>query len=258
MPFWAGFDTFSYPGDDKMRSLWDNTNLYWCGFYLGPRFNWSRHFTTIKGMGWGVAPIYTGKQPGSLKLLAIKHQHTGDPDGLQQALYDNGKGDGNEAVDQARVAGIPVATILYFDVENTVPDKGWLAYYRGWSRAVVDSYYSVGLYTRAAHASWVTGQLLIQPGFDICLPSIWIAKYTRANPNGASVPAKDFLETPFPTPDPLNAGGGASSWQHLGNFGAKWVDDSGIVTKHFRYAPVDFNSSIFSDPGLGILSTVAA
>ena len=257
MTIFAGFDTFAYPGDAKMKSLWDYTNLYWCGLYLGPRFNWSPHFLKIRTMGWGVAPIYTGKNPGSQKLLVIKNQHRGDADALQRALYANGALDGKEAVQQAQAAHVPTATILYFDVENTIVDTGWLEYYRGWSRAVVDAYYSVGLYTRAAHASWLTTALLNYPGFDVCLPTIWIAKYTRAHANGAAVPAHDYLEPPFPLPDPRGAGGGATSWQHLGNFGMKWPDSSAGVSKQMKFAPVDFDTSIFSDPGRGVLSTIA-
>src|SRR6185369_6018827 len=98
------------------------------------RFNWHSHFATIKKMGWGVAPIYTGKQPGSSpKLRLIHSQHARDKTALQTALWDNGALDGNEAVDQARASNIPMNTILYFDVENTVHDSEWLQYYRGWS-----------------------------------------------------------------------------------------------------------------------------
>jgi hypothetical protein len=259
MANFAGFDTFSYPGDEKMRSLWENTNLYWCGFYLGPRFDWSPHFGTLSGIGWGVAPIYTGKQPGnSSKLRAIKNRLSNRPEELKNALYSNGRADGIEATSQAKVAHIPMHTILYFDVENTVSDPDWLVYYRGWSRAVVDGFYGVGLYTRSGHASLVLSQLMTTPGFDTCLPTIWIAKYTRANANGAPVPERDHLESPFPEPDPSQAGGGASSWQHLGNFGMKWTDVSNPArTKHFRHAPVDFNSSIFPDPGRGFLSLIS-
>jgi hypothetical protein len=160
-----------------------------------------------------------------------------------------------EAVQQAGNAGIPAPTILYFDVETTTPDSEWLAYYRGWSRAVVDKNYSVGIYTRSGHASWLNAQLMAQPGFDVCFPELWIAQYTKANPNGKPVPEGDFLSDPFPAPNPSDSWQGASSWQHLGNFGLKWKDETNPQkTQHLRYAPVDFDSSIYSDPGLGILS----
>lgn len=255
--FYAGFDTFSYPGDAIMKTLWQDTNLYWCGFYLGPRFNWAPNFGTVKQIGWGTAPIYTGKQPDSAKLRAIKFQNSGQPAALDAALYANGKADGFEAVQYARASGIPKQTVLYFDVEITTPDNGWLTYYRGWSRAVQESYYGVGLYTRAEHATWLTSKLMQLPGFDIIVPYIWIAKYSRATPNGEAVPEANYLNHPFPEPDPAKAGGGASSWQHLGNFGLKWTDFTVADTQRpRRYAPVDFNSSIYRDPGLGLLSAV--
>jgi hypothetical protein len=206
----AGFDSAVYPGDSKMQSLFDQTNLYWCGFYLGPRFKWSPHFSKIKGMGWGVAPIYTGKQANSQKLQAIKLHYARQTDALRDALYANGKADGVEAVQQASAAGIPAPTILYFDVEITTPDAGWLAYYRGWSRAVVEKNYSVGIYTRSDHASWLNAQLMTQPEFDVCFPKVWIAKYTKANPNNRPVPEGDFLSHPFPEPNPSDSWRGAT------------------------------------------------
>ena len=254
---YAGFDTFGYPGDANMKSIWDNTELQWCGFYLGPRFTWGSHFGAIQQMGWGVAPIYTGKQPGSSpKLQAIHNQNSRDPEALQTALWDNGALDGNEAANQARASNIPLNTILYFDVEITVHDPDWLQYYRGWSRAVVDRYYNAGLYTRRDHAAWLVGKLMggnLWRPFDICMPTIWIAKYNRANANGASIPPHDYLEDPFPAPDPRTVLPAASIWQHIGNFGMKWTD-SGRTRK---YAPVDYNSSVYPDPGLGLLSVVA-
>ena len=253
--YWAGFDTFSYPGDQVMQSLWDDTNLYWCGFYLGSRFNWQPHYRTIAAMGWGVAPVYTGKQPlTSPKLKAIIAQNRGDPDALRRALYDNGSGDGLEAVQQARAASMPGMMILYFDVEVADPDANWLPYFKGWCSQVRMGGYRPGIYTRAAHAVWLTTKLITNPDPDTVLPEIWIARYMRANANGAAVPPKDFLPTPFPTPAPAKAGGGATSWQHIGNFGMKWAD--GKTGRARRFAPVDFNSSIYRNPGMGFLGVL--
>lgn len=255
--YFAGFDTFAYPGDEIMTSLWDNTNLYWCGLYLGPRFNWGPHYNKIAGMGWGVAPIYTGKQPGhSPKLTAIAAAHPGHSaaqrEARRKALYENGRGDGTEAIQQARSSGIQPPMVLYFDVEHTPPDANWLVYFKGWCRALVDQGYNAGLYTRSDHAAWVTHQLLTEPGFDTVMPQIWIAKYKRANANGSSVPAQDFLPSPYPTPNPAESWVGATLWQHIGNFGMKW-DDPLRPTGHRKFAPVDFNSSIYRNPGMGVL-----
>jgi hypothetical protein len=251
--FFAGFHTSSYPGDATVRSLWDHTNLYWCGFYLGPRFNWQSHFKTIKGMGWGLAPN-TGKQPlSSPALQAIKNQYAGRADALQQALYNNGEADGAEAVQQARDANIPAATNLYFDAENAVPDENRYQYYRGWYRGVIDRYYSDRIYTRKGHAAWLISKLMAQPGFDICLPTVWIAQYTRSNPNGVTVPERDFLPSPFPEPDPSHPWRGATSWQHIGNYGIKW-DDAIKSTKTDAPPVLPDRSQCFdlSRPGLGI------
>jgi hypothetical protein len=256
---YAGFDSVGYPGDTNMQSIWDNTELRWCGFYLGFSSAWHPHFSKIRDIGWGVAPIYTGKQPGSPKLQAIHNQHAKNPDALFTALWDNGaKVDGKEAADQASAAKIPLNTILYFDVENAVPDADWLAYYRGWSRAVTERNYGVGLYTRREHAAWLMGKLMgrekLTRPFDTCIPSIWIARYNRANPNGSAIPSTDFLTDPFPVPDPRSVLPSASIWQHIGNFGLKWTDGAG---RQHTFAPVDYNSSTYPDPGLGFLSTIS-
>jgi hypothetical protein len=259
MTIFAGFDSFAYPGDTIMQALWSNTNLYWCGFYLGPKFNWSPNYAKIKKIGWGVAPVYTGKQPGnSAKLLAIERQHRGDKVGLRQALYENGKVDGDEAVAQATAAGIRPPYVLYFDVENTVADANWLTYYRGWSRALANKLFSPGLYTRREHASYVFSHLMSDPnaGLDVILPYVWIAYYKKANANGGVIAEKDFLQTPYPEPDPSDIWKGATAWQHIGNFGAKCTEVINGREKHHRYSPVDYNSSIYRDPGQGVLSAI--
>ncbi|HME35883.1 MAG TPA: glycoside hydrolase domain-containing protein [Candidatus Sulfotelmatobacter sp.] len=253
----SGFDSAGYPGDANMRSIWDNTELRWCGFYLGPGSDWNPHFPQIQDIGWGVAPIYTGKQPGSShKLQAIHNRNAADPKALKTALWDNGVLDGQEAVDQARASHIPLNTILYFDVEDTTLDPDWLEYYRGWSRGVVDRYYGVGLYTRREHAAWLMGKLMgdgLSKPFDICMPTIWIARYNRANANGSDIPATDFLGDPLPAPDPKTVYSDAAMWQHIGNFGLKWTDSAGKTRK---FAPVDFDTSIYPDPGTGFLSAI--
>ena len=42
-------------------------------------------------------------------------------------------------------------------------------------------------------------------------------------------------------------------WQHIGNFGLKWTDSAGKTRK---FAPVDFDTSIYPDPGTGFLSAI--
>ena len=253
---YKGFDRTGYPGDAIMKSVRDNTELRWCGFYLGPGFDWSPHFPQIQDMGWGVAPVY-GVRSGA-KVQAIVNRHSGDPKAMESALWDSGTLDGQQAVDQARAAHIPLGTILYFDVEDPEQKQNlnWLEYYRGWSRGVADRYYDVGLYTRKNHAAWLMGKLrgdgLSRP-FDILMPTIWIAQYSRANPNGVRVPDADFLSDPLPTPpDPKTVYSEAAMWQHMGNLGLKWTDSG----KTRKLEGVDYDSSIYPDPGTGFLSTI--
>ena len=73
MPGFAGFDRSDYPGDQVMSWLKANTNLVWCGYYLGPSpshagTTWMTRRAALAAAGWGVAPIYVGQQitgPGS-------------------------------------------------------------------------------------------------------------------------------------------------------------------------------------------------
>jgi hypothetical protein len=253
MAFYAGVDRVQYPGDRVMGLLRKNTNLRWCGLYL-QYADWQPKYGVLKDMGWGVAPVYGGKDPTGPKLSAIKARYAGHEAALKNALYDNGSTvDGTEAIAMANSAHIKPPTIIYFDIENPVPDAGWLAYYQGWCRKLVDEGYGVGLYTREAHATWLFHQLMTQGGFNIIMPTVWIAGYTHANPNGAPVPEKDYLSTPLPALDPTNSWSGASLWQHMGNMGVIYKDDS-TPPKTLKLPGVDYNTSIYPDPGMGILS----
>src|SRR5262252_9122535 len=209
---YAGFDSFSYPGKSKMQSLWDHSNMYWCGFYLGPGYNWSPNYQTLTDIGWGIAPIYMGKQPGGPKLSAVP----------ADKKYDNGALDGKEAVAFAAKAGIRAPITLYFDVEKPNPNNGWLEYYAGWCRAVVDSAYGAGCYCGFHFASWLTTALMGRPGFDTVIPTIWSVNVNKANPNGLirtnsrgeQIPW-DWLKPDYSEQHPAGSGySGATSWQY--------------------------------------------
>src|SRR5690242_8977257 len=81
MTNFAGFDRSTYPGDGQMTWLKQNTNLAWCGFYLAPapshaNQSWMTKCAFLKGLGWGLAPIYVGQQTqtshGSHNLTAAQ------------------------------------------------------------------------------------------------------------------------------------------------------------------------------------------
>ncbi len=70
--FFAGMDVAGYPGDLVMQSLIINTNLKWTGFYLTPapsqghNLKWMGKHDFLRGLGWGIAPIYVGRQVKSI------------------------------------------------------------------------------------------------------------------------------------------------------------------------------------------------
>jgi hypothetical protein len=262
--FFAGFDRREYPKDDVMRSLWNDTNLYWCGFYLGPHYDWGPHYSTIKAMGWGVAPIYFRYTALGPVLDGIAAKHLREPAVRDAELYAVGRADGAEAVQYARSAGIHPPTVIYYDREkkNTDPallrDPKWLTYYRGWSRQLLDNGFGAGLYSAPIVASWLVTSLMKTPGFDIIMPQIWVARYTHPAPHGAAIPPSFYRKNPFPEPRPSLGGANAATWQHLGNCRLRWLDTSTRPKSQERELyGADLNTSIYRDPGLGLLSAIA-
>src|SRR5262249_39954861 len=165
----AGFDRESYPGDATMRSLLRDTNLHWCGFYLGPYYDWGPNYQKIKAMGWGVAPIYFRKAALGPTLHGIAAKHTHDAEVRDKELYAVGRGDGAETVRYARSSGISPPSVIYYDREKAgtdpalLRDPHWLTYYRGWSRELFDNRYGAGLYSAGIIASWLLSKLMQTP-----------------------------------------------------------------------------------------------
>ncbi|HJQ59078.1 MAG TPA: glycoside hydrolase domain-containing protein [Vineibacter sp.] len=259
----AGFDRKDYPGDATMQTLWSDTNLYWCGFYLGPSYNWGPHYSKIKAMGWGVAPIYFRQAALAPILQAIKKKYENDPAAREAALYEVGRGDGAEAVLQASNAGVQPQSIIYYDREKKGTDPAhlldplWLTYYRGWSRELLARQFGAGLYSAPIIADWVMSSLMTLPGFDIIIPYIWVAKYTEKAPHGSAIPPEFFRKDPFPEPHPTRFCASASSWQHLGNCRLRWTELSvPSRPKRHELSPADLNTSIYRDPGRGILGAI--
>src|ERR1700756_2183683 len=67
MPGFPGFDTSEFPGTEEMAWLRANTNLVWCGYYLGPApshasRSWMEQRPALQAANWGIAPVYVGQQ----------------------------------------------------------------------------------------------------------------------------------------------------------------------------------------------------
>jgi hypothetical protein len=150
----AGIDiSDAFPGDHTMRALRINTNLAWLGLYLAEtdhdpgitknRQTWVGQFMPMKAMGWGVAPLYVGKQVPTIAALLGKPIW-----GTKVGIFEGGV-DGQAAVNFASNENLPAKTIIYFDLEapggTTITDTYW-DYLASWSRTVLSMNYLPGIY----------------------------------------------------------------------------------------------------------------
>jgi hypothetical protein len=141
MPF-AGIDRKTYPGNDFMSGLMQNTNLIWTGFYLAPApsqgdRSWMTHLADLRAMkpGWGVAPIFVGQQHPSITTPGVSHIRTAE----------QGRLDAATAVELADRAGfstgseadLPGAPRIYLDIEigGNLPRED-LTYVNAWCEAI--------------------------------------------------------------------------------------------------------------------------
>lgn len=219
MAGFAGFDCSGFPGLDVTGWLKTNTNLHWCGFYLGPApshpdKSWMAHHGDLVEQGWGVAPLYVGQQvvgPGS------KH-----PSASQ------GKIDGRDAVALMKAAGFDDGTFVYLDLENGPPLKPKQRDYVGaWVDAVSAGAFSPGVYCSHGIAAAVN---TLRP-----LARIWAFKVstTAAHP----VPGVNF-------PDSHPSGSG-----FVGSFAWQLAQNAVIGVKPPKKLKVDLDTALTPDPG---------
>jgi hypothetical protein len=252
---YAGFDVSRCPPMSAMQWLWDHTNLYWVGFYLpvsGPgyqeKLSWNGKFNALRTMGWGVAPIYVGKQRNSAKLRSKAGSERLD-----------GFMDGMEASNLARAERIPLNTVIYFDYEGgDAPTAAWKAYYYGWCEAVVGQLYYPGLYV---------SHVIAKPAFidEIAFntgpwgifrrPEIWGINIDIVKKNSVVFDTTD-PEKPvhFPEDSPSKCGAAeASSWQHSYYCTIRWMDHSNPNRPVKQtMSPVDLDTSLYMDPGQAV------
>jgi hypothetical protein len=238
----GGFDmSDNYPGHEVLDWLRKNTNLRWNGMYLAvkdrdksvtaARQTWKGKFSSLKQMGWGVAPIYMGKQVGTVKGLAK------GMGGVKAEVFE-GANDGDEAVGLAAEERIPNGTVLYFDAEGGDQWPGsYVQYLEAWVKTVLASKkYVPGIYCSPHRAlQFVQGMHNVpNPPWSW---SIWAAKYKE----GAEV-----YKAPYPTDlayHPRNSGCGfAVAWQYRGDIQIP-ASPSGRTIK------VDLSTSIRPDIG---------
>src|SRR5919199_5299136 len=128
---WAGLDTAAYPGNDWARRVYNGTNIWYLGYYLGgPNAaqgteTWNGTRAYLAGLGFGLLPIYVGQQVDGARF----HNN------LSAA---QGQSDAQDAAHKLQSNGFPANSVCYLDVEDrTVTDRlvtyvaSWISTIRG-------------------------------------------------------------------------------------------------------------------------------
>ncbi len=236
-----GFDTFSYPGDEKMRA-WRNAKnapYSWVGYYLPAApchrgTTWKGKRQPLIDMGWGLAVVYVGQQtwgrtPKTLTpaqmARVIKRGETCNADFLGAG---RGVQDGIDAILKAEAEGFPDGTVIFLDVERTekIPSP-MRDYYKAWTATVLkDGRYRAGVYVHSHNAQDVytdVKAMFVAAGLDE-EPRFWIAS------------ARDF----DPTKKPEDVG-------H--DFAGMWQGAIDVVRRVANVAlPIDINVSNWPSP----------
>lgn len=217
--YFAGFDTFIFPGGNTMAWLRKNTNLTWCGYYLAKTpshqdVSWMGQRENLQSDCWGLAPIYVGQQitgPGS-------HDVT-----LSQGYVD-----GKHTVELMHREGFPSKSWVYLDLENGPPyQTAQSNYVFAWSTAVQDGGYNPGIYCSHDVAVEVQKQLPDS--------RIWAFRVNTTEET-------HFIGTDFPAIAPSGCGyTKATMWQLRQNCVVNASDGIGSLM-------VDLSSSIVKDP----------
>ena len=214
---YAGFERSDPPTPEQMAWLKANSNLSWCGYYLGPTPShfartWRGRRAGLVAAGWGLAPIYVGQQvqgPGS-------------------EIVTPGQGalDGADTCRLLAAEGFPPGAFVYLDLENgppfTTPQQQYVA---AWIDAVLACGYSPSVYCSFLFAKDVQA---LRPGVRI-----WVFHVRTVAPHRV-------LDDRFPDPDPASSGfTGAAIWQH---------DDSAVISCAGQRLLVDLDSAASDDP----------
>lgn len=242
----AGIDiSDAFPGDHTMRALKINTNLSWVGLYLAEtdqdkqitknRQTWVGQFMPMKAMGWGVAPIYVGKQVAKIAELLSK-----PVGGTKVGVFEGGV-DGQAAVTLASNENLPQKTIIYFDLEapggTVITDTYW-DYLASWSRTLLSMNYLPGIYCSSMLGEKISTKMETMVG-NGAMSHVWIADTNKHQ--------HDKLSNPFPADQAFhpNMSGfaKATAWQYVHHRPLR-VDVPGALT-----VTVDFNSAVRKDPG---------
>lgn len=238
---WLGFDTQTYPGDEKMR-VWrnaPNAPYTWVGFYLPAApchkgTSWSGKRQTLIDMKWGLAVVYVGQQTWGRtpRLLTDKQlanlQRRGATCNADFLSADRGAAEGLDAIRSTRAEGFPTGTVIFLDIERMekMPQR-MRDYYRAWVATVLtEGNFRPGIYVHSYNAKDVYADvkaLYVAAGLNE-EPRFWIAS------------ARDFSPEKMP--------------QDVGHeFAGMWQGVIDVVRRVADVAlPIDINVSNWPSP----------
>lgn len=195
-----GFDTHTYPGDDKMRA-WKNAPkapYRWVGFYLPAApchksTSWAGKRQTLVDMGWGLAVVYVGQQtwervprPLSASQVAAR-KRSGTTCSADFLSAGSGVEEGIDAIRKTAAEGFPPGTVIFLDVERMERMPASMRnYYRAWTATVLeDGRFRPGVYVHSHNARDVYAdvkQLFVEAGLDE-EPRFWVASGRDFSPD---------------------------------------------------------------------------
>jgi hypothetical protein len=249
-----------YPGDDQMKWLWKNSNLTWTGFYfpvggdVATKLAWRGKFNLLKSQGWGVAPIYLGRQIYTKEQIAALHKQgkkvlADDP--LWADL--NGFTDGLQAAEMARAEGMPGGTIIYLDVEaggrNSALPTYFLPYQAEWAKTVVQEGYRPGIYCSFMNAQKHVDAVEQSLGRKGVWAGVWAFAPLPYGGRGQHI-QHNYKKLPEPAPGGCGFAA-ATAWQcgqECDIAGDRVVDAT--TNKHnVILSATDLDSALVADPG---------
>lgn len=198
-----GFDTYTYPGDEKMRAWRNapNAPYRWVGFYVGnaPCYkgsSWAGKRQVLTEMGWGLAVVYVGQQTWNRALRTLstaeKLRQRGKGVRCNADFIDAAQGalEAVDAIAKTRAEGFAPGTVIFLDIERmeSVPPR-MRDYYGAWVATVLrDGTYRPGIYVHSYNARLVYDDvkaLFVAAGVRQ-EPRFWIASARDFSPNKAA------------------------------------------------------------------------
>jgi hypothetical protein len=178
-------------------------------------------YQDLKNMGWGMAPIYVGRQMGS------------DLNGLTAK---QGEEDGKGAGDLASSAGFPGRSVVYLDIELPPPSQTlkqkMIDYYKAWVQALCNKGYYPGVYCSPRFVPDLT-----QADFR---PVVWVATWDKA---GGTFGPQFGKRDPTGSLSRRESGYRAAIWQ--------FASQAAIRGPHGKtWWPFDVDSSDMPDPSV--------